>query len=82
MHSAQAAVHSRPRRAPATAPERRIQHGGGAARRVLHRPVDGVITDWSWDFGDGQTSTDRNPTHTYATPGLYDFTLTVTGPRR
>jgi PKD repeat protein len=41
-----------------------------------------VITDWSRDFGDGQTSTDRNPTHTYATPGLYDFTLTVTGPRR
>jgi PKD repeat protein len=39
----------------------------------------GVITDWSWDFGDGETSTDQNPTHTYATHGDYLVTLTVTG---
>jgi PKD repeat protein len=39
--------------------------------------------DWttsSWDFGDGGTSTDNNPTHTYTTPGSYTVSLTVSGP--
>ncbi|RZJ66851.1 MAG: T9SS type B sorting domain-containing protein [Flavobacterium sp.] len=33
-----------------------------------------------WDFGDGFTSTDFNPMHTYASPGLYNVTLTATTP--
>jgi PKD repeat protein len=32
---------------------------------------------WSWDFGDGETSSDPNPSHTYETPGSYTVTLTV-----
>ncbi|RKD91820.1 PKD domain-containing protein [Mangrovibacterium diazotrophicum] len=32
-----------------------------------------------WDFGDGETSTDENPTHTYAATGTYTVTLTATG---
>ena len=32
---------------------------------------------WQWDFGDGVTSTDQHPTHSYVTPGGYDVTLTV-----
>ena len=32
---------------------------------------------WSWDFGDGGTSTLQNPTHTYATVGTYNVTLSV-----
>ena len=32
---------------------------------------------YSWDFGDGGTSTDMNPTHTYAASGQYDVTLTI-----
>lgn len=32
----------------------------------------------SWDFGDGNTSTDVNPVHTYAVDGTYDVTLTTT----
>jgi len=37
----------------------------------------GVITNWLWDFGDGNTSTQQNPTHTYALSGAYTVTLTV-----
>lgn len=37
----------------------------------------GTITDWLWDFGDGNTSTQQNPTHTYAAPGQYTVCLTA-----
>jgi PKD repeat protein len=33
-----------------------------------------------WDFGDGQTSTLQNPTHTYVDEGSYTVSLTVSGP--
>ena len=32
-----------------------------------------------WDFGDGNTSTEENPVHTYTTAGTYDVTLSVVG---
>lgn len=35
-------------------------------------------TSYVWDFGDGNSSTDENPTHTYATGGVYNVCLTVT----
>jgi PKD repeat protein len=34
--------------------------------------------EYSWDFGDGNTSTEKNPTHVYSTPGNYTVTHTVT----
>ncbi|MEL7221106.1 MAG: PKD domain-containing protein, partial [Bacteroidota bacterium] len=34
-------------------------------------------TTWEWSFGDGGTSTEQNPTHTYVSPGTYDIELTV-----
>ncbi len=37
----------------------------------------GGPTSWLWDFGDGSTSTDQNPTHTYETPGNYTVSLTI-----
>ena len=40
--------------------------------------IDGEITAWSWVFGDGGTSTIKNPTHTYSASGTYDVSLTVT----
>ncbi len=39
---------------------------------------DGTITSYLWDFGDGNTSTAANPSHTYAAAGGYTVTLTVT----
>ncbi|MCB0554901.1 MAG: S8 family serine peptidase [Phaeodactylibacter sp.] len=32
---------------------------------------------WQWDFGNGQSSTQQNPTVTYNTPGAYTVTLTA-----
>ena len=36
-------------------------------------------SSYAWDFGDGNTSTDESPVHTYAAGGTYDVTLTATG---
>ncbi|MBI4646886.1 MAG: PKD domain-containing protein [Bacteroidia bacterium] len=35
-------------------------------------------TNWSWNFGDGGTSTLQNPSHTYTTAGNYTVSLTAT----
>ena len=36
------------------------------------------IADYYWEFGDGNTSTEQNPSHTYEVDGTYTVTLTVT----
>jgi gliding motility-associated-like protein len=38
----------------------------------------GSITNWSWDFGDGDTSALQNPLHKFTTTGNYSITLKVT----
>ena len=40
----------------------------------------GTVTSWTWYFGDGTSSTNTNPTHTYNKVGNYTVTLTVNGP--
>jgi PKD repeat protein len=47
--------------------------------RFVDRSLGGV-TSWRWDFGDGTTSTAREPVHVYAEGGVYDVSLTVRGP--
>jgi PKD repeat protein len=37
----------------------------------------GAVSSWLWDFGDGNTSTEQNPTHLYLAPGTYDVSLTI-----
>jgi PKD repeat protein len=39
---------------------------------------DGSIASFAWTFGDGGTSTEADPSHSFATAGAYDVTLTVT----
>lgn len=39
---------------------------------------DGSIAGWSWNFGDGGTSTAQNPSHSYSADGTYTVILTVT----
>ncbi|MBR6250190.1 MAG: PKD domain-containing protein [Bacteroidales bacterium] len=46
--------------------------------RFTDETTDGK--QYFWNFGDGEESTLRNPTHTYNTPGSYRVTLTVPGP--
>jgi PKD repeat protein len=40
----------------------------------------GTVVSWDWSFGDGSTSNEQNPSHTYKNLGSYTVTLTVTGP--
>jgi glucose/arabinose dehydrogenase len=40
--------------------------------------VDAQQLTYSWDFGDGQSSTDPDPVHTYTGTGVFDARLTVT----
>jgi PKD repeat protein len=37
--------------------------------------TDHIPTAWSWDFGDGNTSSEQNPTHIYDAPGFYNACL-------
>ncbi len=50
----------------------------GAIATFTNTSVNGVT--YSWAFGDGQTSTAQNPSHTYTSDGTYTVTLTTTNP--
>jgi PKD repeat protein len=39
---------------------------------------DGTIVSYAWDFGDGNSSTEADPSHTYDLGGVYQANLTVT----
>lgn len=42
------------------------------------KPGSGTITDYLWDFGDGNTSTEVKPDYTYTSAGTFDITLKIT----
>ena len=55
-----------------------VQLGAAATFGGSGTPTDGQnLTGFSWSFGDGSGSSDQNPSHTYASPGNYPVSLTV-----
>ena len=43
--------------------------------------LDGTLTQWRWNFGDGTSSTEQSPSHTYPAPGTYSVNLRITDNR-
>ncbi|WP_408648090.1 PKD domain-containing protein [Thiocapsa bogorovii] len=57
------------------------ERSGDAPLSVTFRDLSaGEITAVHWDFGDGQMSSEKAPTHIYTEPGVYDVSLMVKGP--
>ena len=54
-----------------------VQRGCSPLPVLFTNKVNGAIS-WQWNFGDGHTSTDEFPYHTYMNPGIYSVTLTTT----
>lgn len=50
-----------------------------AAKQVAFSAMINYGDVFLWDFGDGQTSNEKNPVHVYAEGGTYDVKLSVTG---
>jgi PKD repeat protein len=54
-------------------------HTGQCAEAVVEftNQTVGQVSNYMWQFGDSQASTDENPSHSYAMPGNYAVTLTA-----
>ena len=52
--------------------------GAPQAMLAMATELDGYITGYAWDFGDGSTSTSRSPTHTWTSDGDHRCSLNVT----
>ncbi len=55
-------------------------HGPAPLTVQLRNTSFGSIQHWEWRLGDGTTSHDRHPVHTFAQPGVYTPQLTIRGP--
>lgn len=65
--------------APTLLPEFEATPGQGVAPLSVSfaQLAEDDALGWHWDFGDGSTSAEPAPTHTYWTPGPHDVTLSV-----
>ncbi|NOQ54157.1 MAG: PKD domain-containing protein, partial [Thermoplasmata archaeon] len=61
--------------------EAKFETGKEIAFTLDASDLDGDDLTYLWDFGDGVTSTQANPTHTYSAAATYPVTLTVTDSR-
>jgi PKD repeat protein len=57
-----------------------VPRSGPAPLSVTFSNQSADATHFAWIFGDGQTSTEVAPIHTYSQPGVYTVTLTAGGP--
>lgn len=48
-------------------------------KSIKFNDVSYKATSWLWDFGDATTSTLKNPSKAYSTPGIYNITLQING---
>ena len=55
-----------------------VNNGNAEVSFTNTSSVAGSITAFAWNFGDGTTSNQSNPTHTYGANGYYTVTLNVT----
>jgi PKD repeat protein len=55
-----------------------FSNSAGTSSTITFTNSSSGATSYSWAFGDGNSSTDANPVHTYANPGTYSVTLTAT----
>ncbi|MEM7538994.1 MAG: PKD domain-containing protein [Chloroflexota bacterium] len=78
--SAVASISVQPGSAPVADFTPSVQSGDLPLTVVFTNNSQGSITSYAWDFGDGNSSTETSPTHVYTTAGVYNATLTVTGP--
>ncbi len=60
-------------------PTSAIIHSSVVDKQVAFTALTHNADSWLWDFGDGETSTEKNPVHVYVGGGYYTVTLTVTG---
>lgn len=58
-------------------PDASFTTGNMGKGRYNFTPTDGGLSSYSWDFGDGNTSTDQTPEHKYDSKGSYNVTLTT-----
>jgi PKD repeat protein len=58
----------------------RSEPDGGLTVKFFDESTDpnGEVVAWEWDFGDGTTSTEQNPSHLFEAVGTYPITLVVT----
>ena len=56
-----------------------IIHYSIADKQVAFTALAHSTDTYLWDFGDGETSTEKDPVHVYADGGYYTVTLSVTG---
>lgn len=47
-------------------------------KKVAFQGLTNNAVSWMWDFGDGNTSSEKNPVHTYADGGYYETSLVAT----
>lgn len=58
-------------------PKFKFKKGSICSNQIQFQDVTGSGNVWFWDFGDGQTSVQKNPVHTYQNPGYYRVKLRV-----